>query len=263
MENRLIDEVSQRDWNITHVPRSALGRFFIADLLPRPHKRILYLDGDTLFLRDPSALIDFCIPEGRFAAVEDSGYFARGEVLGQGKSVRAYLRNLGVDGNDGYFNSGVLLVAAQTWKGMSREAMQFICNNTKICRYHDQSALNAIIGRRRLRLSLAWNFQTAFRYWGIEDFVSPKIYHFTEGGKPWMGPVQPWSDLYPFYEQEFAGLSDLKLPKQSFTSTQVSAFNRRCLQMQRRLRYLLPLRLKARMNAVSSLMQSISETSPS
>ena len=44
--------------------------------------------------------------------------------------------------------------------------------------------------------ALQWNFQTSFRYLGIENRVNPNIYHFTRFPKPWMGECEPWADIY-------------------------------------------------------------------
>ena len=61
--------------NRSHVPAAALGRFCLEGLLPDTHRRIVYLDGDTWIRRDPLALIEASVPEGKLAAVEDMTSF--------------------------------------------------------------------------------------------------------------------------------------------------------------------------------------------
>jgi lipopolysaccharide biosynthesis glycosyltransferase len=182
LTSSVIDKYRHNDWNTKHnyVTISALGRLFIPNVLPKGHKRILYLDGDTFIAADPSPLIDYSAPEGRFAAVEDIIYFRRNDFTKLGKFTREYLRGIGVNGNNGYFNSGMFIVGIDTCRSLAQEALLFFENNTKACLYHDQSALNAVVGNRRIRLSLAWNFQTPYRYWNIEKEIVPRIYHFTQ-----------------------------------------------------------------------------------
>lgn len=47
------------EWNHIHISRAALGRFIIADFVARSYKKILYVDGDTLFIQDPMPLLKF------------------------------------------------------------------------------------------------------------------------------------------------------------------------------------------------------------
>lgn len=69
------------------------------------------------------------------------------------------------------------------------------------CRYHDQSALNAVVSMRRVRLSPAWNFQTPYLNWNLRDVAVPKLLHFVGGAKPWMGLLKSWSGIYEDYTQ--------------------------------------------------------------
>jgi lipopolysaccharide biosynthesis glycosyltransferase len=252
LDSKTFGTFDEAGWNKTHVPPSALGRFFISDILPSGHKRILYLDGDTFVASDPSALIDFPIPEGRFAAVEDITYFCRNDMVGYGRTARPYFEELGIDGDKGYFNSGVFLVPAETWRTLAQEASRYFKSNVRKCRYHDQSALNAVVGGRRMQLSLAWNFQTPFRYLGVEKNVAPKIYHFTQHPKPWMGPVEPWSKMFPIYENAIRPLAHLNLPRNILSGDEVAATNRCDAHLRNKLKYIFPLRLLLRHRMVKS-----------
>jgi lipopolysaccharide biosynthesis glycosyltransferase len=253
LDSRDFGSVDDSQWNVTHVPKSTLGRFFISELLPQGHKRILYLDGDTWINADPSALIDYPIPEGRLAAVEDISYFSRHDITGYGKFVRDYFRGIGIEGNNGYLNAGVFLVSANTWPALAAETFAYLKANAAACRFHDQSALNAVIGDRRLHLSLAWNFQTPYRYWNIENRIAPRIYHFTQFPKPWMGPVKPWTHMYPRYEHKMNELSGLNLPRRALTTSEINAANTASDKQQWKLNYPLRLRLWRRRKAVETL----------
>jgi lipopolysaccharide biosynthesis glycosyltransferase len=247
------------DWarsNKTHVPLATLGRFFMDGLLPNPCKRIVYLDGDTWIKRDPTALIEMNMPDGKFAAAEDNCFFSRRDITPHGRSVRNYFRGLGIERGNGYFNAGVFAVRRDTWRTVAAEALDFFKKNIEACKYHDQSALNAVVGERRLRLSLAWNFQTPYRDWDVEKGVEPTIYHFSRGPKPWTGPVEPWAELFPVYENKIASLASLGLPTKRLTKAEIAAANAWSLRQRKKLRYILPLRLWARKKMLRKLASS-------
>jgi lipopolysaccharide biosynthesis glycosyltransferase len=145
----------------------------------------------------------------------------------RGRLKMDYLAGIGVDPRkSGYLNSGVFAVSRTTWRGIATEAFQFFVNNIAACLYHDQSALNAIIGDRRLPLSLKWNFQTPYRYLGIENHIRPHIYHFHSYPKPWMGPCEPWKDIYAEYQMAATRFSALKLPIERLDDAASESHNR-------------------------------------
>jgi lipopolysaccharide biosynthesis glycosyltransferase len=207
------------------MPIATLGRFFLNDLLPSHIRRLVYLDGDTWIKDDPSAFIETFFPSGKFAAVDDTFFFCRNDLSPYGANVRSYFRGLGIDGGRGYFNAGVFAVERNSWRDIADQALRFFCNNMEICRFHDQSALNAVVGARRIRLSPAWNFQTHYRLWGTEARVNPAIYHFTLAEKPWAGPVQPWADVFSLYLPELTRFAPLGLPVERLTEEKVRAAN--------------------------------------
>jgi lipopolysaccharide biosynthesis glycosyltransferase len=239
--------------NQTHVPLATLGRFFLDEFLPDACHRIVYLDGDTWIKQDPSALIDMAVPEGKLAAAEDISSFCRRDLTAYGKFVRRYFRGLGIRAESGYFNAGVLAARRTTWRGLAAEAMEFYRNNIEACKYHDQSALNAVIGDRRLWLSLAWNFQTPYRFWDVEEHVDPAIYHFTQGPKPWTATAEPWLEMFAPYQPEVARFSLLDLPIGRTPPADAEAINAWARKHRRRLRYLLPIRLLRRRMMVRKL----------
>ena len=199
------------EFNQTHVPYATLGRFFMLDRVPQRYDHILYLDGDTWIDGDPLPLIRYSPPPGRFAAAEGPSFYFRNDVTAYGRWTREYLQGLGLTVDDGYFNAGVFSVDYDTWKAIAKEAFDFFLANTQRCPYHDESALNAVCQHRRVRLSPEWNYNTPYRFWGVERAVRPQIYHFTGGPKPWAVRQFPWADQYDPYQKAFAALSDLGL----------------------------------------------------
>jgi lipopolysaccharide biosynthesis glycosyltransferase len=232
MDASKISGFNPHEFNQTHVPFTTLGRFFITSVIPNRYDRILYLDGDTWFASDPSALITYRPEEGKLAAAEDPAYFYQDFVGRSAKMTKSYLRGLGIDSEKGYFNCGVLVATFDSWHRISADAFEFFIKNPRTCLYHDQSAFNAVASERRVRLSIRWNFQTSFKSWGLERYVTPAIYHFAGGGKPWRGVSLPWKEecssynAYTCYAEKLGipvnRLSDHELEKEEARATKSS-----------------------------------------
>jgi lipopolysaccharide biosynthesis glycosyltransferase len=143
---------------------------------------------------------------------------------------------------NGYFNSGVFMVSTASWPYLAQESFRFFKNHITECIHRDQSALNATIGDRRLRLSVVWNFQPLFRYWNFENIVSPRIFHFSGFPKPWMGMVKPWADFHPFYNEDIKALASLSLPIKLLSMRDIQTENAKSDFMRNKLRNI-PFRL--------------------
>jgi lipopolysaccharide biosynthesis glycosyltransferase len=212
--------------SLTYTPLATFGRFFMEDLLPRSCRRVVYLDGDVLCVGDPAMLVDAIVPEGRFAAAEDTIFYRQRRGRGSiARGIRDYLAGLGLHPDNGYFNAGVFAVARETWKVISREAYAYFLKNTESCKHFDQSALNAVVRDRRLRLSAKWNFQTQLKIWKADRFVVPHICHFNRYPKPWMGVCEPWKELYSVYQLASAQFVPLELPVRALSATEVADCN--------------------------------------
>jgi lipopolysaccharide biosynthesis glycosyltransferase len=186
-------------FNVTHVPLATLARFLIPQFFHNEDDDILYVDGDTLFVQDPRELLDIPAPEIGLLAAEDQSYFYANDYGKTGKNVRSYFANIGINARQGYFNAGVLKFRTREWVKISGECLSFLEKNLSICQHHDQSALNAVAGRDRVRLSPIWNFKPSYWNWGASKIAQPKLLHFVGGDKPWMGNLEVWSSLYPDY----------------------------------------------------------------
>jgi lipopolysaccharide biosynthesis glycosyltransferase len=221
-----LDHFDVAKFNRTQVSTTTLSKFSLGTWLPSAYNRIVYIDGDTLVRRDPSALVEAVVPEGKLAAAEDMISFRYNKFTPRGRKKMSYLAGIGVDPPKmGYLNAGVFAVSRKTWSAIATEAFEFFVNNVEACEYHDQSALNAVVGDRRLRLSLKWNFQTPFRYLGIEEDVAPSIYHFHSYPKPWMGRCEPWPEIYEQYELASKPLAALALPVRKLDDAEVAEHN--------------------------------------
>ena len=220
----------------THVPPSTLARFLATSVIPADYKRFLYLDGDTWIAADPTPLVLYQPPIGMIVAAEDPSYYFQYTIGKTGTQSRAYFKKLGIDGRKGYFNSGLILSDIPTWNKISSEAFDFFLKYTSRCCFHDQSALNAVAQDKRLRLSPVWNFVTDYCFWGVEKQMNPRIYHFTGGGKPWLGYFAPWQRIRRPYEAAVAAKMPLELPNSMLEDTKIAEMERSAQMYQRKLR---------------------------
>jgi lipopolysaccharide biosynthesis glycosyltransferase len=101
-------DLGSKAWNKTHVPPSALSRFYIEPHLHAHTDRIFNVDGDTFFVRDPTDLMRFVPAENTLAGAEDISYFTSPAATRFGSHTRAYFAGQGIDGSQGYLNSGLL-----------------------------------------------------------------------------------------------------------------------------------------------------------
>lgn len=182
-------------------------RLFSADLIAED--TALYLDTDIIVNGSVSDLFEIELGDYALAAVSDPKI--------------ADLDRLELSQEEGYFNSGMLVLNLAKWREMQlgQRALEFIFTNPEKIKYADQCGLNAILKGRWLRLDPKWNVQTSFfeeelfseavSHFGKEEFLhaknNPRIVHYTEASKPWhFQNKHPLKELYWTYlnETEYA-----------------------------------------------------------
>jgi hypothetical protein len=186
------DPPGGRTWVADHVPTSTLGRFLLPQHLPRHYRHIVYIDGDTQIVGDVRPLVLLDVPEGHVAAAPDCAWMQRLAW----RLPESYLAALGIGKAADYFNAGVLAFTRDTFDAAMPEALDFLLGNPDRCRYGDQSALNAVMRGRRLRLSPRYNFLADYRDTGLESLFDPVIRHFAGIYKPWKVVGSPIGDAF-------------------------------------------------------------------
>ncbi|SNB75095.1 Lipopolysaccharide biosynthesis protein, LPS:glycosyltransferase [Arboricoccus pini] len=196
-------------FNKTHVPTSTLGRLALYPYLPSNAEHIVYIDGDTFMAGDIRPLLGLDVPPGMIAAANDSPWIYDGDGGSYWEGTRAYLDGIGIGDSRDYFNAGVLAFRRESWKDIAAEALAYFVENSERCRYHDQSALNAVCRGRRLVVSPCYNFITDYALVGAHNLCQPRLLHFTGGMKPWHFFGFPWYDRFK---------SDYEAHRRSFPS---------------------------------------------
>lgn len=168
-------------------------------------RRVLYLDADTLVLRDLRPLLTYPLGTAAVAAVRDP----RNPKVGGGIALPGWKR-LGVAEGLDYFNSGVMLVnlPACARLGVFERARQFLTQFPDEARLWDQDALNVALDDGWRRLERCWNTFALSPLLGLPGFLhtdaepviplgelladeyAAAVLHFA-------GPVKPWSADYP------------------------------------------------------------------
>jgi len=183
-------------FNKTHVPMATLARLTLSDLLPEQYEHIIYLDGDIYIQGDIYPLIAHDVEEDKVLAACDGVWLFKKQLGRRWSDAREYLDGLGIAEPEDYFNAGVLAFRRSSWKNISHKAMRYYIEKSANCRFHDQSALNAVCVGQREILSPVYNFTSHYAGLGAADEYDARIIHFTGGLKPWFYDGPPWNGRF-------------------------------------------------------------------
>ncbi len=171
-----------------HVTAAAWRRLLLPHVLPPGFGRIVYLDCDTLAVQPGTEqLLALDLAGLPFAAALDMILlkdFEDGPLTAQ---FRAYRAELGFAPETPYFNSGVLVIDRRRWldRRVSERAIAFARSHPQSCRFHDQSALNAVTRGEWAVLSPRFNFMGDFLLLDVLPVIDPVLLHFVNDPKPW------------------------------------------------------------------------------
>ncbi len=159
--------------------------------------KVIYMDGDTLVLKDLRGLYEIDV-SGVYAAVAKDGIYYR---------FPKEMAELGLDKRGYYFNSGVMLynLAQQRQDGMVAKMVDYIQNNQDF--FGDQDVLNIVFGDKLKLMSYRYNCISTFfeadnlgflsQYFGeplpkdtFYIYENATVIHYA-GDKPWQNNYQP------------------------------------------------------------------------
>lgn len=195
-----VDEEIYEDFLVSdHITTTAYFRISMPNILvDKNYRKILYIDSDTLILDDIQKLYQQDLEGKTIGAIIDPG---------QTKA----LERLGVESDDYYFNSGVMVIDVAQWnkEHITEKTIDYLKNNGDKIIYHDQDALNAVLYENWQPIHPRWNMQSSLifdkhpaptkqydeRY--KEGRKNPAIVHFTGHDKPWNTlEGHPYQELY-------------------------------------------------------------------
>lgn len=172
--------------NIQHFSLNAYSRLYGSEIC-QDVERLLYLDSDLIVLDEISDLFF---------------YDLSGKPLGAVPHVQlpyqdVFIHRFDVKGKDIFFNSGVLLFDARTWRrnNYGNVIIEWINKNAGKLYYPDQDALNSIFWKNYCHLPGVWNVEARLykeKFLGLPQTTEvsdrtkhPKIIHYTGANKPW------------------------------------------------------------------------------
>lgn len=193
----------------SYLSKAAYYRLFVTDIVGDNVHKILYLDGDIIVTQSLLELWQVDISNYALGAVTDMA------------GGRQEFERLGYVANDGYFNSGVLLINLDYWRKhkLKEKFMDLIVKHPEKIVLHDQDVLNIILHDKKLNLPMKYNVQNGFlcktfkeelgnRYEECKEewlgaITQPVIIHFTDGKKPWhVEDCNPLSyEWFKYYKQ--------------------------------------------------------------
>lgn len=164
-------------------------RLFIPAMFPELD-RAVYLDADTVLLRDAAALYDTDLRGKFLAAVPDQVIPSRPEYIRYAELA------VGVPYKK-YFNSGVLVMDLKKLRAFDIEGRFCFLLNTyrfeTVC--PDQDYLNVMCRNRVLYLDRGWNNMPVIP----EPAKELKLIHFNMFWKPWHYPDTPLGEYFRHY----------------------------------------------------------------
>jgi lipopolysaccharide biosynthesis glycosyltransferase len=176
---------------------------FLGSLLPDSCERVIWLDADTITRRSLVDLWNLDLGSSMVGAVGDDYVHVVSDPWGV-----AHWRELGLDVNARYFNSGVMLIDLSAWRGYGVEdrALDYLESYGDSVVQHDQDALNVICAGLWSELDVRWNVTN---YWRLASrrvgscadiLETAYIRHFAGPLKPGRVKVEGVSDVNIFYD---------------------------------------------------------------
>lgn len=179
------------------------ARLSLAQVLPPELPRILYVDGDMLFICDIAQLWEMDLHGHLVGAVQDP---VAGIV---GKSPQMmHWQEWDVPAGTPIFNAGLMLLDMEKCREVHLfdQAVQIAREYPERMRWHDQDALNHVVGGQFEPLDLAWNVmphlyypphcsEVVFEKSQVDYAIGhAKALHFSGGNRPWKGPGRHWRE---------------------------------------------------------------------
>lgn len=191
-----------------HVSPAALYKFDIANIFPELD-RILYVDGDILFEKDPKTLFEIDLGNNYAAVVKD----AKPTTYKPPQVVK-----LGIPHHTAYFNSGVMMLNLNKFREdfLDQKLLEYRKNGINY--FMDQDALNVCFEEKVIYLPLYFNVMSSVigfftgediqNYYELDTADKNVIYeravivHLCTRYKPWDYVNVPFSDKwYNCYQQ--------------------------------------------------------------
>lgn len=192
---------------------STFSRLFLEKILPETVEQVIYLDCDILVMDSLEKLFDMDLKGYCCGAVFD--------CISDGHKA-----NVGLNLDDNYFNSGVMLISLKNWRkeNLFMQFTDFINRYNGNTPYVDQGVINGVISRKIKPIDVKYNCYTVLFDFSYEDMLkyrkpskyyseqevseakkNPAIVHFTTSFlslRPWVeGCKHPYAATWIKYKK--------------------------------------------------------------
>lgn len=135
-------------------PVSAYIRLFASYFVDKRVEKIIYLDADMLLLEDISVLWNIHLQGHVLAAAVD-----RTEKVGNPWGGIKNYKELGLNPESKYFNSGLLVIDLPMWRtlDLTNKVLECVNHNKAYAAFPDQYGLNVVLADKWLELDPRWN----------------------------------------------------------------------------------------------------------
>ncbi len=158
-------------------------RFFLPEIFTEDDK-VLYIDVDTLVLKDLTDLYNVDVTDYYAAVVEDyiiKSACETNELVPEfNVSVNEYLQNCLHIQDGRYFNSGVMVINLKRMRAHNISEKLFSLFRSKKVQWHDQCILNTVLTGNVLFVEEKWNYFAL-----LKKNRDASIVHFIGATKPW------------------------------------------------------------------------------
>lgn len=193
-QKEIYDRLTDEHIEISYITKECFHRIFIADEFPELDEAI-YIDPDTIILRNIQGLIDQTLP----LAIAAKSEIATSKMSEPGNQDIVY------------FNNGVYKTNLNFWREndlASKMISHIDANGISI--YPEQDLMNMFFVNQTTELSINFNYFSWFDKVDFfrDNFAYPAIVHFSGPDKPWKNhsSEQKWSSLWRSKYKEIYGL---------------------------------------------------------
>ena len=186
----LAADFDRLDTAVPGVAGLVLRRLFLDAVLPPDYTRIVTMDADMLVIAPGLARLAEIDSKGApLAAATDMIFLKQFGGGALAERFSAYRAGLGLAPQTPYFNAGLMVIdrAAFAHEKLGERTLEFLRANRGLCRFAEQSALNALLQGRAAPLSPRYNFMGDFFLLGLMQEIAPTVLHFVNRPKPWEG----------------------------------------------------------------------------
>lgn len=187
--NDIIKDKSMLPLDGSSFPLIVYIRLFFPLFIPADVDKVIYLDVDMIVRKDISLLWNVDLGDKIIGGVPD-----RSEIVSCSWGGITNYKELGIDPQTKYFNSGLLLLSRTKWieAKITEKILDCISKNTKYANFPDQYGLNVVFANQWLELDSRWNS------YSMLEKEDPFLIHFIG-----IKPIFTSYHYVPRYKDEF------------------------------------------------------------